>query len=82
MEEKFTNFGRVDHLRPIVQTESMNIVCQPIRSLQVGPDLPYKPHVSVNENDLNLKVVKHVSYKLSIWNYIFTLLQLGKNWLL
>ena len=59
-----------------------HIVCQPIRSLQVGPDLPDRPHVSVKQNDVNLKVVKLVSYKLSIWNYIFTLLQLGKNWLL
>ena len=26
-----------------------HIVCQPIRSLQVGPDLPDKSHVSVND---------------------------------
>ena len=24
LEEKFTKFGRVDHLSPLVQTESMN----------------------------------------------------------
>ena len=39
--------------KSLVHTESMNnpafghIVCQPIRNLQVGSDLPDRPHVSV-----------------------------------
>ena len=28
---------------------TIHIVCQPIRSLQVGPDIPDRPHVSVNQ---------------------------------
>ena len=44
-----------------------HIVCQPIRSLQVGPDLPDRPHVSVKRFEIYTKTPKHYLLMNSNW---------------
>ena len=36
-----------DYVNELITIQHL-VTCQPIRSLQVGPDLPNRPHVSVN----------------------------------